>query len=53
MAEGKYSSKKNKKTHENSNDLKKKTKENENKKLDRYDLILLDTFPASDAVAKY
>jgi len=53
MAEEKNSSKKNKTSHDNSNDLKKKTKENENKKLDTYDLILLDTFPASDAVAKY
>ena len=31
----------------------KEVMEKKDKKLDSYDLILLDTFPASDSVAKY
>ncbi|MGI9535245.1 MAG: hypothetical protein ACR2NW_09875 [Thermodesulfobacteriota bacterium] len=53
MAEEKHSSQNEKPKAENKHHIEKKTKEKKNKKLDSYDLILLDTFPASDSVAKY
>ena len=51
MAEEKDSSQH--KKPENGDKSEKEAKGNKDKKLDSYDLILLDTFPASDSVAKY
>ena len=53
MAEEKPSSQNKKTEPEIKGQPEKKTKGKKGEKLDKYDLILLDTFPASDAVAKY
>ena len=53
MAGEESSSKIDKSSNKRKGDLKKKAKDDEKEKLDSYDRVLLDTFPASDAVAKY
>ena len=53
MAEDKDLSQKNKTDPQKKAELKETSKDKKDKPLDKYDRILLDTFPASDAVAKY
>ena len=53
MVEDKNSSMRNKTDPNYKNDSEKTKREKEEKNLDSYDRVLLDTFPASDAVAKY
>ena len=53
MAEEKNTSLNKETDYENKNESEKEKKERNYQKLDSYDQILLDTFPASDSVAKY